>query len=69
VCVSSSPSRRIYKWYIDGSRVYSNAIQIHTDCRDDCLDTTCRLLEEIGDRNVEAAAKVMGEVQEALGID
>ena len=35
---------------LDGSRVYSNAVQIHPDCGDDYLNTTCRLLEEIGDR-------------------
>ena len=35
---------------LDGSRGYDKALQIHPDCREDYLATTCRLLEEIGDR-------------------
>jgi hypothetical protein len=35
---------------LDGTRVYDKNLQIHPDCREDYLETTCRLLQEIGDR-------------------
>lgn len=41
---------------LDGSRAYERRSQIHPDCLSDFRDTTCRLLEEIGDRYGEGLA-------------